>query len=79
MAETEDDNGIIVQLDDEVEGDHQGSDEYCFIGLGEPVPINPGGGDDSEFDIQCPPSQPLAVSQRFALIFVAHSTGPLSL
>ncbi|PSR90284.1 Nuclear pore complex protein [Actinidia chinensis var. chinensis] len=75
MAETEDDNGIIVQLDDEVEGDHQGSDEYCFIGLGEPVPINPGGGDDSEFDIQCPPSQPLAVSQRFALIFVAHSTG----
>ncbi|CAL5404785.1 unnamed protein product [Camellia sinensis] len=72
MAATEDDS-IIVELDEEVEGDHQGSDDYCFIGIGEPVPVS---GYDPEFDPESPPSQPLAVSERFGgLIFVAHSTG----
>ncbi|KAF5947726.1 hypothetical protein HYC85_013683 [Camellia sinensis] len=72
MAATEDDS-IIVELDEEVEGDHRGSDDYCFIGIGEPVPVS---GYDPEFDPESPPSQPLAVSERFGgLIFVAHSTG----
>ncbi|KAI8008473.1 Nuclear pore complex protein NUP214 [Camellia lanceoleosa] len=72
MAATEDDS-IIVELDEEVEGDHRGSDDYCFIGIGEPVPVS---GYDPEFDAESPPSQPLAVSERFGgLIFVAHSTG----
>ncbi|CAL5343793.1 unnamed protein product [Camellia sinensis] len=72
MAATEDDS-IIVELDEEVEGDHRGSDDYCFVGIGEPVPVS---GYDPEFDPESPPSQPLAVSERFGgLIFVAHSTG----
>ncbi|KAL6966206.1 hypothetical protein U1Q18_031984 [Sarracenia purpurea var. burkii] len=72
MATTED-GSIIIQLDQEVEGDHQSSDDYCFIGIGEPVPIV--SGNDSVFAPQSPPSQPLSVSERFGLIFVAHSTG----
>ncbi|THG09883.1 hypothetical protein TEA_008702 [Camellia sinensis var. sinensis] len=72
MAATEDDS-VIVELDEEVEGDHRGSDDYCFVGIGEPVPVS---GYDPEFDPESPPSQPLAVSERFGgLIFVAHSTG----
>ncbi|XP_058196407.1 nuclear pore complex protein NUP214-like isoform X2 [Rhododendron vialii] len=72
MAATED-NRIILGVDDEVEGERTGSDDYCFIGIGEAVPIKPG--DDAEFDPQNPPSKPLTVSERFGLIFVSHSTG----
>lgn len=76
MAATED-NSIILGLDDEVEGERIGSDDYCFIETGEAVPIKPG--DDAEFDPQNPPSKPLSVSERFGLIFVSHSTGTFSL
>ncbi|KAI8526441.1 hypothetical protein RHMOL_Rhmol13G0307600 [Rhododendron molle] len=72
MAATED-NSIILRLDDEVEGERRGSDDYCFIGIGEAVPIKPG--DDAEFNPQNPPSKPLSVSECFGLIFVSHSTG----
>lgn len=75
MAATED-NSIILRLDDEVEGERRGSDDYCFIGIGEAVPIKPG--DDAEFNPQNPPSKPLSVSERFGLIFVSHSTGTSS-
>ncbi|XP_052181178.1 nuclear pore complex protein NUP214 isoform X2 [Diospyros lotus] len=63
--------GILTEL----EGDHLGSDDYCFIRIGEPVPIKPAADDDDDplFDSEIPPSQPLAVSG--GLIFVAHSTG----
>ncbi|KAI8526010.1 hypothetical protein RHMOL_Rhmol13G0275200 [Rhododendron molle] len=72
MAATED-NSIILRVDDEVEGERRGSDDCCFIGIGEAIPIKPG--DDAEFDPQNPPSKPLSVSERFGLIFVSHSTG----
>ncbi|XAR59906.1 hypothetical protein NMG60_11033080, partial [Bertholletia excelsa] len=68
-----DSNSIVIQLDEEVEGDRQGSDDYCFVEVGEPVPIQPG--DDWKFDCESVPSQPLAVSEEAGLIFVAHSTG----
>jgi len=62
--------GILTEL----EGDHLGSDDYCFIRIGEPVPIKPAADeDDPLFDSESPPSQPLVVSG--GLIFVAHSTG----
>ncbi|KAA8550937.1 hypothetical protein F0562_002621 [Nyssa sinensis] len=70
---TDDENSIIIQLDEEVEGTHQGSDDFCFIKIGEPVSIKHG--DDSQFDLESPPSQPLAVSGCLGLLFVAHSTG----
>lgn len=71
--EVAEDHTANIQLDDDVEGAHIGSADYCFVPVGEPVPVVPG--DEPEFDIQSPPLLPLAVSEQFALIFVAHSNG----
>lgn len=62
-----------IHLDDDVEGAHIGSADYCFVAVGEPVPVVPG--DGPEFDPQSLPLQPLAVSEQFGLVFVAHSNG----
>jgi nuclear pore complex protein Nup214 len=63
----------IIELSDEVEGDVVGTKNYRFSKIGEPVPINSDA--DSVFDPQSSPSQPVAISERHNLIFVAHSTG----
>jgi len=65
----------FIQLDEEIEGDQIGSKNYRFSRIGTPVPIK--SGEDSSFDIEneCPPLQPLVVSERFRLLFVAHSNG----
>ncbi|KAK3024048.1 hypothetical protein RJ639_042959, partial [Escallonia herrerae] len=47
---------------------------YRFARIGHPVPIKPSHA-HSQFDPTAPPSKPLAVSQRFGVLFVAHSTG----
>lgn len=62
----------IVELEDEIEGGNVGTTDYYFDRIGEPVPIKP---HDSNFDVESPPSQPLAVSELHGLIFVAHSCG----
>ncbi|XP_049369631.1 nuclear pore complex protein NUP214 isoform X1 [Solanum verrucosum] len=64
-----------IQLEEEIEGDQIGSKNYRFSRIGTPVPIK--SGEDSSFDIEneCPPLQPLVVSERFRLLFVAHSNG----
>ncbi|KAL9140612.1 hypothetical protein ABFS82_14G048600 [Erythranthe guttata] len=67
------DGVAIVDLDEEIEGDYVGTKNYQFSKIGESVPIKSDG--TSEFDPQCVPSQPLAVSERFRLLFVAHSQG----
>lgn len=68
MGAAEEDT-VNIRLDDDVEGAHIGSSDYCFIQVGEPVPVVPG------FDTQSLPLQPLAVSEKFGLVFVAHSNG----
>lgn len=61
---------------EEFEGDVVPTTDYFFVKIGEPVPLN---SDDSNFDLQTPPSQPLSLSERFRLTFVAHSSGKLNL
>ncbi|KAJ8574010.1 hypothetical protein K7X08_010521 [Anisodus acutangulus] len=64
-----------IELEEEIEGDQIGSQNYRFSKIGTLVPIKPG--EDSSFDVEneCPPLQPLVVSERFRLLFVAHSNG----
>jgi len=57
---------------EELEGDIIPTTDHFFVKIGEPVPLN---SNDSNFDLQTPPSQPLTLSQRFRLTFVAHSQG----
>ncbi|XP_061344766.1 nuclear pore complex protein NUP214-like [Gastrolobium bilobum] len=57
---------------DEVEGEVIGTTDYFFVKIGEAVPLKD---NDSHFDLETLPSQPLALSERFRLIFVAHSSG----
>lgn len=64
-----------IQLDQVIEGDTIGSRNYRFVKVGESVPIKPPRTDDSLYDSHSPPSKPLAVSERFRLLFIAHSNG----
>lgn len=68
-----DNNGVTIEVDEEIEGDVTGSKNYRFSRIGEPVPIK--SEPNSGFDTECLPSQPLAVSERFRLLFVAHPDG----
>lgn len=61
-----------VALEDSYEGEHVETNDYYFEKIGEPVPVKL---NDSIFDPGSPPSQPLAVSESFGLIFVAHLSG----
>ncbi|KAL3850357.1 hypothetical protein ACJIZ3_012239 [Penstemon smallii] len=64
------DGGVLIELDEEIDGDEIGSRNYRFSKVGESVPLG-----KSEFDPNCLPAQPLAVSERFRLLFVAHPQG----
>lgn len=58
----------------EIEGGRIESNDFFFDEIGESIPIIKD--DDSQFDLQNPPSLPLAVSQlSHQLIFAAHSSG----
>ncbi|XP_020085929.1 nuclear pore complex protein NUP214 isoform X4 [Ananas comosus] len=70
MAQEPDDH--LIRLDEEIEGDRGASADYVFRRIGESVPLLPS---DSRFDLQNPPSRPLAVSDRFGTLFLAHSEG----
>lgn len=63
----------IIELDEEIDGDEVGSRNYRFSRIGEPVPVKSDG--DFNFEPHSHPSQPLAVSERFRLLFVAHPQG----
>ncbi|KAL8121339.1 nuclear pore complex protein NUP214 isoform X1 [Apium graveolens] len=65
---------IHKELRDEVEGKQIGSKNYQFSLIGEPISID-SNADSSIYDLEKPPSQPLALSERFGLLFIAHSTG----
>ncbi|XP_020698976.1 nuclear pore complex protein NUP214 isoform X3 [Dendrobium catenatum] len=59
---------------EEVEGDRQGTMDFVFCRIGEPVPLMPAHS-DSAFDLSNPPFQPIAVSERHRLLFLAHTKG----
>ncbi|CAH8390665.1 unnamed protein product [Eruca vesicaria subsp. sativa] len=61
-----------AEITEEVEGDRVGTTDYYFDRIGEPLSIK---GDNSHYDLENPPSQPLALSQRLGLVFIAHSSG----
>lgn len=65
---------IHKELIDGVEGKQFGSKNYRFCPIGEPISID-SDADSTIYDVEKPPSQPLALSGRFGLLFIAHSTG----
>lgn len=63
-----------IEIEEEIEGGRIESNDFFFDEIGESIPIIRD--DDSQFDLQNPPSLPLAVSQlSHQLIFAAHSSG----
>ncbi|XP_027934105.1 nuclear pore complex protein NUP214 isoform X2 [Vigna unguiculata] len=57
---------------EEVEGEIIGTTDYFFVKVGEAVPLK---SSDFSFDAETLPSQAIAISERFRLSFVAHSSG----
>ncbi|XP_019055049.1 PREDICTED: nuclear pore complex protein NUP214 isoform X2 [Nelumbo nucifera] len=72
MAVSNEERGATVVLEEEKEGNREESADYYFDKVGEPVPLKP---HDSVFDLESLPAQPLAVSEQFSAIFVAHPEG----
>ncbi|KAF8035351.1 hypothetical protein BT93_C1397 [Corymbia citriodora subsp. variegata] len=71
-----------IELQEEDEGELVENSDFFFDRIGVPVPVRPaadggggGGGGPELYDPGRLPSLPLAVSERFRLIFVAHSSG----
>lgn len=62
----------LVLLEEEREGDQEGSADFIFRRVGESVPLF---STLSPFDLQSPPRKPLAISDRFGALFLAHSQG----
>uniref|UniRef100_M4EPY1 Nuclear pore complex protein NUP214 n=1 Tax=Brassica campestris TaxID=3711 RepID=M4EPY1_BRACM len=60
------------EIIEEVEGDRVGTTDYYFDRIGEPLSIKE---EDAQYDLENPPSQPLAISERRGLVFIAHSSG----
>ncbi|KAK8283510.1 hypothetical protein V6Z12_D08G100700 [Gossypium hirsutum] len=65
--------GSRLEICEENEGEHVETQDFFFEKIGEPVPVK--SQPDSQFDLRSPPSQPLVLSQRFQLLFLAHSSG----
>ncbi|GAA0148059.1 hypothetical protein LIER_07604 [Lithospermum erythrorhizon] len=63
----------LIEVDEEIEGEQIGSRNYRFSRIGEAVSIKHPS--DSQFDLDSPPTRPIAISNRFRLLFVAHSQG----
>ncbi|XP_072960427.1 nuclear pore complex protein NUP214 isoform X2 [Typha angustifolia] len=61
-----------IRLEEEIEGDRGASADYVFRRIGESVPLL---SSDSSFDLNNPPFRPLAVSDRFGSLFLAHLEG----
>ncbi|KFK35577.1 hypothetical protein AALP_AA4G008800 [Arabis alpina] len=62
-----------VEIEEEIEGDRIPTTEYYFERIGEPIKIKEE--ENSQFDLDNPPSQPLAISERHGVVFIAHSSG----
>jgi nuclear pore complex protein Nup214 len=65
-------------LSDEVEGEQDGTTDFVFRLVGDPIPVLPIPSSPLPlFDLQSPPARPLAVSNRHAAVFLAHPNGKL--
>ncbi|VFQ60005.1 unnamed protein product [Cuscuta campestris] len=64
-----------VELDEEIQGDSIVSSDYRFSRIGLTIPVKSDGSSPFDTENEVPPLQPLAVSERFRLTFVAHSDG----
>ncbi|XVF37288.1 hypothetical protein REPUB_Repub19eG0133100 [Reevesia pubescens] len=62
-----------VEIEEDKEGEHVETTDFFFERIGQPVPLR--SQENSQFDLQSPPSQALALSERFQLLFIAHSSG----
>ncbi|CAN8287972.1 unnamed protein product [Cochlearia groenlandica] len=62
----------MAKVEIEEEGDRIQSTDYYFDIIGEPLFIKK---EDALYDLENPPSQPLAISERHGLVFVSHSSG----
>ncbi|PWA41811.1 hypothetical protein CTI12_AA550710 [Artemisia annua] len=60
----------VIKITTELEGDRDGTSNYRFSRLGEPVPVT--SDENFTFDIENLPSRPFALSERFGAVFVAH-------
>ncbi|KAL5865936.1 hypothetical protein ACOSQ3_003450 [Xanthoceras sorbifolium] len=63
-----------IEIEEYIEGDLVDTTDFFFDRIGDSIPIK-SDAQSSEFDLQNPPSLPLAVSERSRLLFVAHSSG----
>jgi nuclear pore complex protein Nup214 len=61
-----------VLIEEQREGDQEGDSDFVFRRIGESVPLS---SPPSPFDLQSPPRKPLAISDRFGALFLAHSEG----
>ncbi|CAA7015464.1 unnamed protein product [Microthlaspi erraticum] len=61
-----------AEIEEEVEGDRVETTDYYFERIGVPLCIKD---DDAQYDLDNPPSQPLAISERRGLVFIAYSSG----
>ncbi|VAH42038.1 unnamed protein product [Triticum turgidum subsp. durum] len=65
-----------LDLSDEVEGEMDGTTDFVFRLVGDPIPVLPPASAPLPlFDLQSPPARPLAVSDRHAAVFLAHPNG----
>ncbi|KAJ4970400.1 hypothetical protein NE237_003499 [Protea cynaroides] len=72
MAASKGGRSYTIQLDEEEEGDRKENPGYFFQRIGEPIPIKL---QDTNYDTGSPPVKPLAVSEQYGAIFVAHNEG----
>ncbi|CAA7015470.1 unnamed protein product [Microthlaspi erraticum] len=63
---------VKVEIAEEVEGDRFETTDYYFERIGVPISIKE---DDAHYDLENPPSQSLAISERRRLVFLPHSSG----
>ncbi|XP_020150868.1 uncharacterized protein [Aegilops tauschii subsp. strangulata] len=65
-----------LDLSDEVEGQRDGTTDFVFCLVGDPIPVLPPASAPLPlFDLQSPPARPLAVSDGHAAVFLAHPDG----
>ncbi|KAF2314580.1 hypothetical protein GH714_027753 [Hevea brasiliensis] len=70
-AEGDDKSIKKLEIEEDIEGGREDSEDYFFDKIGKPIPIVKG----DAYQLQSPPSRPFAVSEHHRLIFVAHSSG----
>lgn len=64
-----------IRLEEEIEGDREGTSDFAFFRIGSSVPLKRG---DSSFDLSKPPGRPLAVSEKFGVLFLVSDGGNFS-